>query len=89
MLNLISPDHYLNFLVIKMERIILENLQKDKMLVYLKENSYFIKNLNRNPNFYPEFKKIIKEKYNLRFTDKVSDFLNDMELVSSIISTLE
>ena len=72
-----------------MERIILENLQKDKMLDYLKENSYFIKNLNRNPNFYPEFKKIIKEKYNLRFTDKVSDFLNDMELVSSIISTLE
>ncbi len=72
-----------------MEKIILENLQKDKMLDYLKENSYFIKNLNRNPSFYPEFKKIIKEKYNLRFTDKVSDFLNDMELVSSIISTLE
>lgn len=72
-----------------MERVVLVNLEKDKMLDYLKENSYFIKDLNRNPNFYPEFKKIIKEKYNLRFTDKVSNFINDMEVVSSIISTLE
>ncbi len=72
-----------------MERIVLENLQKDKMMDYLKENSYFIKDLNRNPNFYNEFKKIIKEKYNLRLSDKVSNFIDDMEVVSSIISTLE
>ena len=89
MLNQILQDHYRNFLVIKMERIVLENLQKDKMMDYLKENSYFIKDLNRNPNFYNEFKKIIKEKYNLRLSDKVSNFIDDMEVVSSIISTLE
>ena len=89
MLSQILQDHYQNFLVIKMERIVLENLQKDKMMDYLKENSYFIKDLNRNPNFYNEFKKIIKEKYNLRLSDKVSNFIDDMEVVSSIISTLE
>lgn len=71
-----------------MERIILENLKKDKLLNYLKLNSYFIKDLNRNPSTYDTFKKIIKEKYNLRITDKVSNVINDIELVSSIISTL-
>ncbi len=67
----------------------LDNLQKDKMLEYLKENSSFIKDLNRNPAFYKEFKKIIKEKYNLRLTDKVSNIIDDMGVISSIISTLE
>lgn len=72
-----------------MDKIILQNLEKDKMFDYLKENSYFIKDLTRNPRFYPEFKKIIKEKYNLRLTDKVSNIVNDIEVVSSILSTLE
>lgn len=81
-------DHYLNFSVIKMKKIILYNLEKDKMLDYLKQNSYFIKDLNRHPENYDKFKKIIKEKYNLRLTDKVSNVINDIELVSSIINTL-
>ena len=72
-----------------MEKIVLQNIHNDKLFEYLKENSYFIKDLNRNPKFYDEFKKIIKEKYNLRFTDKVSSIINDIELVSSVISTLE
>ncbi len=72
-----------------MEKIILENLQKDKMYNYLKENSSFVKDLNRHPDFYPEFKKLMKEKYNLRLTDKVSNIINDLEVVSSIIETLE
>lgn len=71
-----------------MNKIILYNLEKDKMLEYLKQNSYFIKDLNRHPENYDNFKKIIKEKYNLRFTDKVSNVINDIELVSSIINTL-
>ncbi len=71
-----------------MEKIILYNLEKDKMMDYLKQNSYFIKDLNRHPENYENFKKIIKEKYNLRITDKVSNVINDIELVSSIIQTL-
>lgn len=71
-----------------MEKIVLYSLEKDKMMDYLKQNSYFIKDLNRHPENYENFKKIIKEKYNLRITDKVSNVINDIELVSSIIQTL-
>lgn len=71
-----------------MQKQVLINLEKDKLLPYLKQDSYFIKDLNRHPENYENFKKIIKEKYNLRLTDKVSNVINDIELVSSIISTL-
>lgn len=71
-----------------MDKILLSTIEKDKMFEYLKLNSNYIKELNRNPLFYKEFKKIIKEKYNLRITDKVSNVINDIELVSSIINTI-
>lgn len=71
-----------------MDKTILMNLEKDKLLIYLKQNSNFIKELHRNPANYENFKKTIKEKYNLRFSDKVSNVIDDIELVSSIISTL-
>lgn len=71
-----------------MDRTILMNLEKDKLLIYLKQNSNFIKELHRNPLNYENFKKTMKEKYNLRFSDKVANVIDDIELVSSIISTL-
>ena len=72
-----------------MDKGILYNLEKDKLLIYLKQNSYFIKDLLRNSNNYENFKKIIKEKYNLRLQDKISNIINDIELVSSIINTIQ
>ena len=45
-----------------MKRSVLEQIKKDKMFEYLKQNSNYIKELNRNPEFYKDFKKIIKEK---------------------------
>ena len=71
-----------------MKRSVLEHIKKDKMFEYLKQNSNYIKELNRNPEFYKDFKKIIKEKYKLRITDKLSNVVNDIEIVSNIISTL-
>lgn len=71
-----------------MKQIILEQINKDKMLEYLKQNTNFIKQLNRNPEYYKEFKKIIKEKYKLRLTDKITEVVNDIELISNIISTI-
>lgn len=71
-----------------MKKIILEQLHKDKLLDYLKQNTNYIKELNRNPKFYKEFKTIIKEKYKLRITDKISEVVNDIELISNIISTI-
>lgn len=71
-----------------MKQIVLEQINKDKILEYLKQNSNYIKELNRNPEYYKEFKKIIKEKYKLRLTDKISEVVNDIELISNIISTI-
>jgi len=71
-----------------MKQLLLEQIKKDKMLDYLKQNSHYIKELNRNPEFYKEFKKIIKEKYKLRITDKLSNVVNDIELISNIISNI-
>lgn len=71
-----------------MKQIILEQINKDKMLEYLKQNTNYIKELNRNPDYYKEFKKIIKEKYKLRLTDKITEVVNDIELISNIISTI-
>lgn len=71
-----------------MNKIILQKIKNDKLLEYLKQNSYYIKQLNRNPLSYETFKKEIKEKYNLRVTDKVENIINDIELVSTILETL-
>ncbi len=71
-----------------MEKYVIDQMNKDKIYDYLKENSSYIKNLLRNPSYYEEYKKIIKEKYNLRLTDKLSNVFNDLELLSTIISTI-
>ena len=72
-----------------MEKAILDNVHKDKYYDYLKENSFFIKDLNRNVANYQKFKEFVKDKYRLRVTDKVSDVINDIELVSSVLETLK
>lgn len=72
-----------------MEKAILDNIMKDKYYDYLKENSFFVKDLNRNPNSYKNFKEFLKDKYHLRVTNKVSSVIDDIELVSSVISTLK
>ena len=46
-----------------MPKELIEQIKKDKLYEYLKSNSFFIKHLIRNPDFYKTFKKIIKEKY--------------------------
>ena len=71
-----------------MNKIILDKLEKDKTLIYLKLNSNYIKQLNREPEYYKQFLKEIKEKYNLRLTDKISNIINDIELISNIMSTI-
>ena len=67
---------------------IIERLKKDKIYNYLKENSYLIKLLYRNDRNYDTVKNIIKEKYHLRFSDKVSQVISDIELFNSVISSM-
>lgn len=71
--------------------IIIQNKLKEnpKMLDYLKENSYWYKELNRNPNSYNNFIDFIKEKYKLRSTDKVETLLSNIDLVSNVLEVLK
>lgn len=56
---------------------------------YLRENSYWYKTLNRYPEIFNEFEEEVKEKYQLRFSDRVSKTLDNIEMIQSILSTLQ
>ena len=62
--------------------------QDPKMMSYLKENSYWYKYLNRNPNYYNIFIKSMKEKYKIKTTDKVNKAIDSIDTVSSILKVL-
>ncbi len=72
-----------------MELYLQQKLLEDKKFKkYLDENSSYIKYLNRNPEYYKTFMKEMKERYKERTTDKLSDAINTIDIVSSILDTL-
>lgn len=73
-----------------MQKYILEKLYQDpKMLELLKENSEWIKYLNRDPRKYEEFVVVMKEKYRLRKTDKINDVIDNIDLISNLFSAIK
>lgn len=73
-----------------MELEIQQKLREDtKMYAYLKENSEWIKELNRSGANYPKFIEEMKNKYKLHITDKVNDVIDNMDLISTVLSTLK
>ncbi len=72
-----------------MEYFLQQKLIEDKKFKkYLDENSNYIKYLNRNPDAYKEFMREMKEYYKERTTDKLSDAINTIDIISSILDTL-
>ena len=70
-----------------MKREVLEKLKKDeKYLFFLRENSNWYKELNRDSTKYDEFVKKMKEKYKLRKIDKVDNIVDSLDIMSKIIS---
>lgn len=70
-----------------MKKELLDKLNKDeKFHEYLRENSYWYKILNRNPNMYDEFVKEMKVKYKLRTIDKIDNVVDTVDLITKIIS---
>ncbi len=63
--------------------------ENEDYLRYLRENSYWYKYLNRNPNNLNSFIKKAKEDYNLRGIDKLEKALNAIEMAEKIINTLK
>ena len=47
---------------------------------YLKENSYYIKKLNRNKNEFENFSNFVKDKYGLRVTDRISKTIDNIDM---------
>lgn len=63
--------------------------QDKKMMGYLKLNSEWYKYLNRNPLNYEKFVKTMKEQYKIRTTDKISEVVDNIDLVSNILNVLK
>lgn len=65
-------------------------LKKDpKMWELFKLNSYWYKDLNRNPALVKNYKEAMKTKYKLRTTDKISSAIDNIDLISNVISALQ
>ncbi len=73
-----------------MEKVISkEFLENEKLLNRLMENSYYVKYLNRNPNYFKIFKKDMEIIYKERPTDKLNNMLDGVDMISSIIDTMK
>lgn len=57
--------------------------------VLLKENSYYIKALNRQEIDYKTFVNEMKIKYKNRTTDKINKVIDNMDLISSVLDILK
>lgn len=65
-------------------------LKKDtKMFQLLRENSYWIKELNRDPLSIKKYKEDMKVKYRLRTTDKISDAIDNIDIISNVLGALK
>lgn len=65
-------------------------LKKDqKMLDLLKYNSYWLKELNRDASAVKRYKENMKVKYHLRATDKISDAIDNIDIISNVLSALK
>ena len=56
---------------------------------YLRNNSYWYKMLNRNPSLFKKFEDEVKKAYHIRTTDKISNAINTIELISNVVSNLK
>ena len=72
-----------------MQKQVLDKLVNDKLLEYLKENSEWVKYLNRSPKNYEAFKNEIKTKYKLRTTDKINNAMENIDLISNVLNILK
>jgi len=67
-----------------------QKLLNDKqMMEFLKQNSNWYKQLNRNPATYNEFISTMKEKYKTRTTDKMSGIMENIDMISSVLNILK
>lgn len=70
-------------------RTIIELKNDPKMWELLKYNSYWVKELNRDHSNIKRYKEEMKVKYKLRTTDKISDAIDNIDIISNVLSALK
>ena len=69
-----------------MNRSVLDKLiSEEKYRLFLRENSNYYKELNRDYKYYDTFKKEMKEKYKLRVIDKVDNVVDSIDLITKFM----
>ncbi len=58
-------------------------------LKYLRENSWWYKVLNRNPNEFKRFEEEVKKNLHLNRVDKIEKTLSTIEMLEKILVTFE
>jgi len=56
---------------------------------YLKDNSNWIKELSRSKNNIDNFISFIKNKYNLKISDRLENMVEKIEMISNVLSALK
>ena len=56
---------------------------------YLREHSYWYKQLNRNPSSFSLFEEKMKEDYRLRPSDRFSKVIDTIDMLQTVLSTLK
>ncbi len=56
---------------------------------FIREHSYWYKELNRNPENFNNFISDMKDKYELRPSDKFNKMLNNINLIQSFLDALK
>ena len=56
---------------------------------FLRENSFWYKELNRNPESFPVFEEKMKEYYHLRPSDRFGRVINTIDMLQTVLSTLK
>lgn len=62
--------------------------QDERQRMFLRENSYWYKYLNRNISYYKAFISDMKDKYKLNPADKINKMMDDINIVKNIIDVL-
>lgn len=70
-----------------MKKSTYEKLYSDNNYIkYLRENSYWYKNLNRNPESLEKMIEEMKERYGLRFKDKIDKAKTSLDLINAFMT---
>lgn len=60
-----------------------------KDYLHLKENSYYLKELNRGTIDFKRFQENMKIMYKERVTDKINNVVENIDLISSVLNVLK